>query len=84
MEQLQDGFDFQFEARRLAEDSLLSEWPRLLPITGTDIITELGIPAGKAVGHALEIARGLYREGIYDSAHLLGEVRRRIELKEDS
>ena len=84
MKQLQDGFDFEFEARRLVEDSLLSEWPRLLPITGTDIITELGIPAGKGVGQALEIARGLYREGIYDPTDLLDEVRRKIELNEDS
>ena len=84
MDQLQDGFDFEFEARRLVEDALLSEWPRLLPITGTDIITELGIPAGKGVGQALEIARGLYREGIYDPTDLLDEVRRKIELNEDS
>ena len=84
MDQLQDGFDFEFEARRLVEDSLLNEWPRLLPITGTDVITELGIPAGREVGQALEIARGLYREGIFDRADLLDEVRRVMESTGDS
>ena len=84
IEQLDDGFDFEFEARRLVEDALLSEWPRLLPITGTDIIKELGIPAGREVGRALEIARGLFQGGTVDYANLLEKVREELDLSRGS
>ena len=80
IEQLHDGFDFDYEARRLVEDALLSEWPRLLPITGTDIIKELGIPAGRDVGRALEIARGFFQGGTLDYADLLEKVWEKMDL----
>ena len=75
IEQLHDGFDFAYETRRLVEDALLSEWPRLLPITGTDIIRELGIPSGRDVGRALEIARNLFYGGTFNRIQLLNEIR---------
>ena len=53
IEQLHDGFDFEHEARRLVEDALLSEWPKLIPITGNDIIEELGIPRERMSGAPL-------------------------------
>ena len=84
IEQLHDGFDFEYEARRLVEDALLSEWPRLLPITGTDIIKELGIPAGREVGRALEIARSLFQGGTFDCADLLEKVREKMGLSHGS
>ena len=84
IEQLDDGFDFRFEARRLVEDALLSEWPRLLPITGTDIIRELGIPAGRDVGRALEMARGFYQAGTFNREDLLEKVRGRMILGPES
>lgn len=84
LEQLDDGFDFLHEARRLVEDALLSEWPQLLPITGTDIISELGIPAGRDVGRALEIARGLYQNGVVERSALLERVREKVLPGEDS
>ena len=80
IDRLDDGFDFEYEARRMVEDAILSEWPRLLPITGTDIIKELGIPAGREVGRALEIARGLYQGGTVDYANLLKKVGARMGL----
>ena len=80
IEQLHDGFDFEYEARRLVEDALLSEWPRLLPITGTDIIKELGIPAGRDVGRALELGRGFFQGGTFDRADLLEKVREEMDL----
>ena len=76
--QLDDGFDFQFEARRMVEDALLSEWPRLLPITGTDIIRELGIPAGKNVARALEMARAFHQAGTFDRDDLLKKITRQL------
>ena len=83
IDQLDDGFDFQFEARRMVEDALLSEWPRLLPITGTDIIRELGIPAGRNVGRALEMARAFYQAGTFGREDLLEEVSRKMTLSPD-
>ena len=80
IEQLHDGFKFEYEARRLVEDALLSEWPKLLPITGTDIIKELGIPAGRDVGRALEIARGFFQGGTFDPPDLLEKVREKMDL----
>ncbi len=84
IEQLHDGFEFEYEARRLVEDALLSEWPKLLPITGTDIIKELGIPAGRDVRHALEIARGFFQSGIFDRTELLEKVRVKMDLDSGS
>ena len=84
IEQLDDGFDFRFEARRLVEDALLSEWPRLLPITGTDIIRELAIPAGRDVGRALEMARSFYHAGTFNREDLLHKVREKMLLGPDS
>ena len=80
IEQLHDGFSFEYEARRLVENALLSEWPKLLPLTGTDIIKELGIPTGTDVGRALEIARGLFQDGTFDRADLLEKVREKMDI----
>ena len=80
IEKLNDGFDFEYEARRLVEDALLSERPRLIPIIGTDIIEELGIPAGRDVGRALEIARDFFQDGTFDRADLLEKVREKMDL----
>ena len=84
IEHLDDGFDFRLEARRLVEDALLSEWPRLLPITGTDIIRELAIPAGRDVGRALEMARSFYHAGTFNREDLLQKVREKMILGPDS
>ena len=67
----------------VGEDALLSEWPRLLPITGTDIIRELGIPAGRNVGRALEMARAFYQAGTFGREDLLEKVNREIILSPD-
>ena len=80
IEQLHDGFDFEYEVRRMVEDALLSEWPRLLPITGADIIKELGIPTGRDVGRALEAARRFFQDGTFDRSDLLEKVRDKMDI----
>lgn len=57
LELLEDGFDFEFEATRLIEKTLLDEDSVVLPITGRDVIEALGIRPGPAVGTLLEEAR---------------------------
>ena len=57
LELLEDGFDFDFEATRLIERTLLDEDSVVLPITGLDVIDTLGVKSGPEVGVLLEKAR---------------------------
>ena len=54
---LDDGFDFEFEATRLIEKTLLDTDSVVLPITGSDVIENLGVKPGPYVGTLLEEAR---------------------------
>jgi hypothetical protein len=74
LDKLPEGFDFQREARILIEDSLL-ETPAKRPITGTDIIQELGVPMGPEVGKWLTVAKQLIEQGITDRQALLDRLR---------
>ena len=55
-----DDYVFEFEARRLIEQTLLNEDELPLIITGQDVIRELGISPGLEVGRLLAKARALY------------------------
>jgi len=57
LELLEDGFDFDFEATRLIERTLLDEDSVLLPITGRDVIDALGVKPGPEIGVLLGEAR---------------------------
>ena len=54
---LEDGFDFEFEATRLIEKTLLDADSVVLPITGKDVMERLGIKPGPVIGTLLEEAR---------------------------
>ena len=54
---LDDGFDFEFEATRLIEKTLLDTDSVVLPITGREVIENLGVKPGPIVGALLEEAR---------------------------
>lgn len=54
---LEDGFDFNIEATRLIERTLLDEDSVVLPITGRDVIDTLGVKPGPEVGALLREAR---------------------------
>lgn len=60
LELLDDGFDFEFEATRLIERTLLQDDMAILPITGRDIIDALGIKPGPEVGALLREARRFF------------------------
>ncbi|MCO7188111.1 MULTISPECIES: hypothetical protein [unclassified Pseudoalteromonas] len=57
LEILEDGFSFEFEATRLIEKSMLDDSTLVIPITGNDIITILGLAPGPEVGKLLAKAR---------------------------
>lgn len=56
-------YDFEEEARKLVEQTLLNEHEPSLPITGEDIMKVFGIPPGREVGRLWRRARDLYRHG---------------------
>lgn len=57
LELLEDGFNFDFEATRLIEKTLLDEDSIVLPITGRDLMEILEIQPGPQVGVLLAEAR---------------------------
>lgn len=54
---LEDDFDFNFEATRLIEKTLLDEDSIVLPITGRELIDTLGLEPGRVLSRLLEEAR---------------------------
>jgi len=56
------SYDFEVEARKLIEHTLLTDAELPLPITGNDIISYFDIPPGPQVGSLLKKARVLYNE----------------------
>ena len=60
IDSLDDGYDFDFEATRLIESTMLNEASGMLPITGTDLIESLGVKPGPVVGTLLEEARRVF------------------------
>lgn len=53
-------WDFDYEARRLIEQTMMNENEVPLPITGGDIIREFGIRPGPEVGILMRVAKDLY------------------------
>ena len=79
---LREGYDFQFEARRLVEESFLAN-PEKAPVSGSDIVTQLRVPQGKQVGRLLKIAQRLYEDGITDKAEILKALQDHVEPGDD-
>lgn len=75
LESLEDGFDFNFEATRLVERTFLNDDSIILPITGVDLITTLGVERGPQVGKLLEEARRHFEVNPCTKAELLDHLR---------
>ena len=75
---LREGYDFQDEARRLVEESFLAS-PEKSPVTGTDIITQLGVPQGDGVGKLLKVAQRLFESGIREKSQILERLREHLD-----
>lgn len=66
-----ENYVFEEEARKLIEQTLLSEEELPLPITGRDVMRSLGIPQGPEVGRILAKAKALYITSPCDKGELL-------------
>ena len=61
LSQLHGEYEFDVEARRLIEHTLLAETTATIPITGNDVMEVFGISPGREVGHLLARAHALYQ-----------------------
>ena len=68
-------YDFEVEARKLIEETILTRTAKLLPITGQDIMKEFGVPPGPDVGALLGKARMIYESRPSCKAELLQRLR---------
>jgi len=75
---LEDGFDFQFEATRLIEKTLLDEDGVVLPITGRDLIEGLGVKPGPTVGNLLMKAQRYFEVQRCTKEELLAYLQKAI------
>ncbi len=73
------GFDFDTEARKLIERALLVESTNVLPITGDDVMRELNIEAGPAVGKMLAMAREFYDQSPCSRSEVLYHLSRSLD-----
>lgn len=76
---LTGGYDFRNEARRLVETALLVDAAAGMPITGTDVINELGIAPGPEVGAALTLARQVFDAQPTDRETLLARLQEKLK-----
>ncbi len=76
LDSLSAGYDFDMEVRRLVEQSLLADQP--IPITGSDIMTELGIPPGRQIRELLSKATQIYYQNPCPKDELLAILRREV------
>ena len=75
LELLEDDFDFEYEATRLIEKTLLDEEGGVLPITGVDVMQSVGIGPGPEVGRLLEVARRYFEVERCGKERLLEHLR---------
>jgi hypothetical protein len=75
---LADGYDFQREARRLIEASLVRETMERPPITGDELMKEFNLGPGPRVGQILSLAHSLYRQSPGTKEQLLVQLREEI------
>lgn len=72
---LEDDFDFEDEATRLIEKTLLDEDSIVLPVTGRDVMDALELTPGKRVGYYLEEARKIFESAPCSREELLTHLR---------
>jgi hypothetical protein len=78
MSLLRDGVDFEAEARKLVEHAIMSLVPKVLPITGKDLMTEFGLGPGQAIGQLLAAAKQLHEAGPCSREELLAKLKSKV------
>ncbi|MEW5958972.1 MAG: hypothetical protein AB1801_14665 [Chloroflexota bacterium] len=82
IDSLQGDYDFNFEARRLIEYTLLSDTMAVLPITGDDILNTFNtIEPGPKVGRLLQEARKIYENHPCTKEELLKQLESLVEVE---
>lgn len=72
---LEPTYYFPLECRKLVETTMTRDAPAALPITGTDVIQELGIVPGRKVGEILRLAHSIYERKPCSKNELLQQLR---------
>ena len=65
---MKPGYIFEVEARKLIENTLLTEMKSVMPIIGLDIMNYFGVEPGPKVGELLNIAKSYLRKN-----HVIGK-----------
>ena len=79
LELLNGDYNFETEARKLIETSLLELFTAKLPITGKDIIEHLGIPPGPIVKQLLGLAQAICQNEKCTKDKLLLKLRDQLD-----
>ena len=77
MSLLHDGVDFEAEARKLVEYSILSLAPKVLPVTGKDLMEQFALGPGPIIGQLLKSAQQMYEAEPCSREDLLEKLRSR-------
>ena len=72
-------YDFEDEARRLIEYTLITDAELPLPVSGSDIMTRFGLPPGPDIRDLLKIAKSIYEANPCSREVLLDKLGKRIE-----
>jgi hypothetical protein len=78
LSRLTGEYDFHLEARRLVEASLIVDAAAGMPITGIDVINDLGVPPGPLVADVLGRARRLFEAEPSNREALLARLREEL------
>lgn len=76
---LAGGYDFEREARRLVEGSVIKDSAERLPVTGTEIMKTFGLGPGRRIGELLQRAYALYNADPCDGNKWLERLHREVE-----
>ena len=72
-------YDFEDEARRLIEHTLITDAELPLPVSGSDIMTRFGLPPGPKIQALLKTAKSIYEVNPCSRETLLDEVSKRLD-----
>ena len=72
---LRDDYDFDEEARKLVEQTILSENEALVPVSGLDLMREFGLRPGRQVKDLKERATELYHANPCSKGELICRLR---------
>jgi hypothetical protein len=73
---IKDESTIESEIRRLIEYALMADAPRMLPISGNDVMREFSLPPGPKIGELLKEGKRIFATKPRGAEELLDELRR--------